>query len=75
MNVQGEDLIVAELKSAKGRCSIPQMEWLEVFEATGASVFVWRPAEWMSGHIERALRGDTPPPTNPPGRGLGVREE
>lgn len=46
-------LIFAELKTAKGRLSFQQEEWLEVLRETHACVFLWRPADWPE--IERVL--------------------
>lgn len=53
-------LMVAELKSAHGRVSPDQERWLRSFEAAGVPAYVWRPSHWLSGEIERALRGDEP---------------
>ena len=51
-------LVVAELKSAKGKVSAAQQGWLDRFrELPGAEVFVWKPADWLDGTIERVLRG------------------
>jgi hypothetical protein len=51
-------LIFAELKTAKGQMSGPQKVWREELEQLGAPVeyHVWRPADWMSGRIDDALR-------------------
>ena len=39
-------MVVAELKSEKGRLSQPQKEWLDLFRAIPeAEVFVWRPSD------------------------------
>lgn len=39
-------LVVAELKSDKGRLEPEQQEWLEVFYQAGAETFVWRPRDF-----------------------------
>ena len=45
-------LIVAELKSEKGRVSKNQQRWLDAFATIpGAEVFVWRPRDLLSGEI------------------------
>jgi len=36
-------LIIAELKSDKGRVSVAQQEWLDMFRAAGVETYVWRP--------------------------------
>lgn len=40
--VRGDRLIFAELKSAKGKVSEEQYQWLDALAAT-AETFVWRP--------------------------------
>lgn len=47
-------MVVAELKALRGRVSRYQREWLEAFEAAGAEVYTWRPAD--RPEIERILR-------------------
>ena len=43
---RGKRVIFAELKSAGGRLSITQKEWLDTLEHTPAEVYVWRPKDW-----------------------------
>jgi len=44
---RGSRLIVAELKSEKGRVSPEQQEWLDLFrQIPGVEVFVWKPSDW-----------------------------
>ncbi len=52
-------LIAAELKSARGRVTGGQAEWLDVLAAVGGPVeaHVWRPADWASGAVRVALAG------------------
>jgi VRR-NUC domain len=52
-------IIVAELKSATGRLSAAQTEWLDAFARCHRVVVatqVWTPKEWLDGTILRALR-------------------
>ncbi len=53
-------LIVAELKSEKGRVTKEQQRWLDAFATiAGAEVHVWRPQHLLSGEIEKTLKGGT----------------
>jgi hypothetical protein len=56
--VRGNRVVVAELKTTKGRLSSDQKEWLSDFEGAGIEVHIWRPRDWHSGAIERVLRLD-----------------
>ena len=47
-------MLVAELKSSKGKPTAEQLGWLEAFAACGAVAKLWRPADW--NEIEAALR-------------------
>ncbi len=50
-------IVVAELKTERGRLTGDQIGWLAAFEAVpGIEVFVWRPEHWVSGDVERMLR-------------------
>lgn len=43
--LRGERMVVAELKSEKGRLTKDQLKWLTMFQSIpGAEVFVWRPS-------------------------------
>lgn len=53
----GGRLLFVELKSAKGRLSERQLIWLDRLRKAGAEVHVFRPAQWVDGTIEAALRG------------------
>ncbi len=47
-------LVVAELKSEKGKPTPEQEQWLDAFEATGfAEVKLWRPSMWRD--VEETL--------------------
>lgn len=48
-------LIFAELKAAKGRLGVDQVDWLRTLDATGAECYVWRPDDWH--FIQRRLLG------------------
>jgi hypothetical protein len=53
-------LIVAELKTEKGRLSAHQEVWLHRFlQIDGVEVYLWRPSDWLDGTIERIL-GECP---------------
>jgi hypothetical protein len=55
--VRGERLLAIELKSATGKVSEAQEQWLFALGGVpGVSVYVWRPDDWHSGEIERVLR-------------------
>ena len=48
-------LIVAELKTARGRLTPPQRAWLEALgQCPGIEVYCWRPADWPA--IEARLQ-------------------
>ena len=43
--LRGDRIVVAELKTAKGRVELAQQAWLDAWAAAGAEVFVWRPTD------------------------------
>ena len=47
--------IYIELKSEKGKLTEFQKEWREGLEACGQEVYVFRPSDWLSGHVETVL--------------------
>lgn len=49
-------VIFAELKNEKRPLEPEQRVWLEALAVAGAEVYLWRPADWSSGEIERTLR-------------------
>lgn len=55
--VRSPRLVVAELKKKDGRVTRAQQEWLDRFAQSGAEAYVWRPADWADGTIERILLG------------------
>lgn len=55
--VRHDRLVVAELKSARGRLTPGQSQWLEAFrQIPAAEVHIWRPEHWHDGTIEGVLR-------------------
>lgn len=40
-------LIFAELKSARGRLSPAQAQWMDALRACGVEVYLWRPSDWQ----------------------------
>ena len=49
------ELIIVELKSAKGQVTKDQKKWLIGLRACGVEVYVWRPQHWLNGTIEERL--------------------
>ena len=49
------EIVVAELKSATGKLSPSQREWIDAFATAGITVHVWRPEHLTGGQIARAL--------------------
>jgi hypothetical protein len=56
--VKDNTLLFVELKSAKGRLTAEQTEWLEALGFV-ATVATWRPRDWLDGTVERVLRGES----------------
>ena len=55
-------VLFVELKAKAGRLSVEQQDWLHRLLTASCShlgVEVWRPDDWISGHVERVLRGAT----------------
>jgi len=52
--VRGDRLVIAELKSDKGKVSEHQQAWIEALTQAGAEVYVWRPSQIED--IARLLR-------------------
>lgn len=50
-------LLFVELKAARGRLSLQQIEWLDALtDSECAEVYCWYPADWNDGTVERLLR-------------------
>ena len=47
--------LAIELKSEKGKVTPEQKQWLTAFAGAGFLPCIWRPADWYSGAIDRAL--------------------
>jgi Holliday junction resolvase len=48
-------VLVAEIKTSRGRVSAPQREWLAAFEQAGIPAYLWRfPEDWSQ--VGRLLR-------------------
>lgn len=56
---RGGGLLIRELKTAAGKVSPEQAEWLKLFKRAGVDVGVWRPDDWTGGAVERELRQST----------------
>jgi hypothetical protein len=49
-------VLFVELKDRHGRLSDAQTRWLERLARAGQATYVWRPADWDSGEVERVLK-------------------
>jgi hypothetical protein len=61
VSVRQRRILFVELKSRTGRLRPQQGVWLGVLRAVGMETAVWRPADWLDGSIERALKGERLP--------------
>jgi VRR-NUC domain len=52
--VRGRSCVVAELKTAKGKLTAAQEEWLAAFSLADIPAYIWRPEQWEK--ITRVLR-------------------
>ena len=56
--VRGTRCLAVEFKSARGRLSKDQVDWLDAFEQVhGVEQYVFRPDDWRAGACEAVLRG------------------
>lgn len=54
--IRNGQLVVAELKSAKGKLTHEQKAWLMEYEQVkDCQTFVWNPDSWHNGEIEEVL--------------------
>ena len=53
--IVGEHVIYRELKTAKGKVTDSQAEWLHALVMAGQDACVWRPTDLVSGLIGRRL--------------------
>ena len=58
--IRGPRLVVAEIKSERGRPTPEQSAWLAAFEGVGVEAFLWRPRDWAE--IEATLRPEVEAP-------------
>ncbi len=56
LHSQSSRIVVAELKSEKGKLSNEQSDWLDDFEACNVPAYVWKPTDWVE--IEQVLDQD-----------------
>ena len=54
--IRGRRLLVAELKSDRGKLRPGQGAWLDAFAEAGGEAYLWRPPDWTSGGIEEVLK-------------------
>ena len=54
---KGKRIIAAELKSARGKFTVAQVDWFQALAEAGVATIEWRPADWHSGEILRVLSG------------------
>lgn len=57
--VRGDRCLMVELKSAGGKASVAQLEWLSALARAGIDARLWRTQDWISGEIEAVLRKET----------------
>ena len=57
VNAPRRRTLYVELKSQKGHVTRAQAEWLHALAQAGNHVHLWTPVDWISGAIERELRG------------------
>jgi hypothetical protein len=67
--------LFVELKSATGRPSREQQEWLAMLNRAGAGTAIWRPADLRSGRIKQELRALRTPQVRPQDRREQERQE
>lgn len=58
--IRGDDVLAIELKGATGKLTDEQRAWLDALMPIAWDACVWRPEDWTSGRIMRALKGVNP---------------
>lgn len=54
--IVGKSVLYRELKSAKGRLTKEQADWIDALDRSGHNTGVWRPADLLSGLVAHQLR-------------------
>ena len=54
--VRNRRVLWRELKSARGKPTPAQRDWLDRLAQAGQDVGIWTPDDWTSGRIERELQ-------------------
>lgn len=57
VHTTAQRVLWVELKTERGRLTTEQESWLEGLRAAGQDVRLWRPAQLLSGEIEKELKG------------------
>ena len=52
------DTIWVELKAERGMLTADQKLWRDALQKSGQHWYLWRPSDWMSGEVERILKGE-----------------
>ena len=56
--VRGDELVFRELKDQRRKPTPAQLQWLhDLSQVRRVSAGLWRPFDWLTGDIERELRG------------------
>lgn len=57
VNAARRRTLFVELKAMTGTVSLDQATWLHHLAAAGQHVYLYTPVDWLTGSIERELRG------------------
>lgn len=60
--VRVPELVIAELKSERGRLSDAQQAWLDDLAACGIETYIWRPRDFDAAHARLRRRPVRPQP-------------
>lgn len=53
--ILGNPVLFRELKSSTGKVTPDQQAWLDELREKGQDAGVWRPADWVAGHVQKRL--------------------
>ena len=53
--VKKDRVVYIECKSEKGKLSLAQKEWELAIRTSGAEYYLFRPSDWLSDKVEKAL--------------------